>query len=216
MNVLPWDSVIFKMEGVIISTDEFHYAAWKKIGDALHIPFERKEYDQFHTQTDKECLNRFLCSSTVILNDAEKDRLCKRKKELYHHYLDTMSPSCLSSEVKNTMDTLRLNGLKLAIVSESRDTRLILDRIGLKMYFNAVVDSETLKQNETDKDMFLTAAEILDEKAERCIVLSNTLLETKAAKQAGMGTVCIGNTSFSSDTDYCIDHFSELLKIFFG
>lgn len=35
--------VIFDLDGVILSTDDFHYQAWKKLADRLKIPFDREK-----------------------------------------------------------------------------------------------------------------------------------------------------------------------------
>ena len=34
------DTIIFDLDGVICSTDHFHYLAWKKLSDELHISFD--------------------------------------------------------------------------------------------------------------------------------------------------------------------------------
>ncbi len=33
--------VIFDLDGVIVSTDEYHYQAWNKLAEAEGIPFSR-------------------------------------------------------------------------------------------------------------------------------------------------------------------------------
>lgn len=33
--------VLFDLDGVITDTAEFHYRAWKKLGDEIGIPFDR-------------------------------------------------------------------------------------------------------------------------------------------------------------------------------
>jgi len=35
--------VIFDLDGVILSTDDFHYQTWKKLADRLKIPFDREK-----------------------------------------------------------------------------------------------------------------------------------------------------------------------------
>ena len=39
---MKYKAVIFDLDGVICSTDEYHYRAWKKTADALGIPFDRR------------------------------------------------------------------------------------------------------------------------------------------------------------------------------
>ena len=39
------DTIIFDLDGVICSTDHYHYLAWKKLSDELHISFDEKSGD---------------------------------------------------------------------------------------------------------------------------------------------------------------------------
>lgn len=38
---MEFDAVIFDLDGVICSTDEYHYKAWKAMADCMGIPFDR-------------------------------------------------------------------------------------------------------------------------------------------------------------------------------
>lgn len=37
---MKYKGVIFDLDGVICSTDEYHYLAWKALADRLCIPFD--------------------------------------------------------------------------------------------------------------------------------------------------------------------------------
>ena len=65
--------IIFALDGVIISTDHFHYLAWKAIADQEGIPF------------DEEINNRLrgvsrMASLEIILEKASKTYTRKRKR----------------------------------------------------------------------------------------------------------------------------------------
>ena len=38
---MTYQGIIFDLDGVICSTDEHHYQAWKALADRLGIPFDR-------------------------------------------------------------------------------------------------------------------------------------------------------------------------------
>ena len=40
--MLKYQGVIFDLDGVICSTDEYHYLAWKALANRLGIPFDRE------------------------------------------------------------------------------------------------------------------------------------------------------------------------------
>ena len=39
---MRYQGIIFDLDGVICSTDEYHYQAWKALADRLGIPFDRE------------------------------------------------------------------------------------------------------------------------------------------------------------------------------
>ena len=39
-------AIIFDLDGVLISTDELHYRAWKALADRLGVPFDRAQNDR--------------------------------------------------------------------------------------------------------------------------------------------------------------------------
>ena len=38
---MRYENIIFDLDGVLVSTDEYHYQAWKKIADEEGIYFDR-------------------------------------------------------------------------------------------------------------------------------------------------------------------------------
>lgn len=39
---IKYKSIVFGLDGVICSADEYHYLAWKALADRLGIPFDRE------------------------------------------------------------------------------------------------------------------------------------------------------------------------------
>ena len=39
---MRFQAIIFDLDGVICSTDEYHYRAWKALADKLNTPFDRE------------------------------------------------------------------------------------------------------------------------------------------------------------------------------
>ena len=39
---MKYKGIIFDLDGVICSTDEYHFLAWKALADRLGIPFDRE------------------------------------------------------------------------------------------------------------------------------------------------------------------------------
>ena len=84
-----------------------------------------------------------------------------------------MSPKDLSEEVKQTLEELREKGLKLAIGSSSKNTKKILEQIGMRDFFDAISDGTNIINSKPDPEVFLKAAEYIGEKPEDCLVVED-------------------------------------------
>ena len=129
------EAIIFDLDGVICSTDQYHYKAWKELADELDIPFDEKDNEKLRGVSRMESLDIILeKSSKKYLND-EKQAFAEKKNIIYQQYLNQMTVEDLPKEVMDTLQKLRNNGLKLAIGSSSKNTLLILKQIGLENFF---------------------------------------------------------------------------------
>ena len=147
------------------------------------------------------------------LTDEKKRELAERKNGIYRESLGLMSEKDLSDEVRATLDALRARGLKLAIGSSSKNTPFILERIGLKGYFDAVSDGNNITRSKPDPEVFLKAAEFLGLPAESCIVVEDAVSGAQAGHAAGMRVACLGDASDRGAGDWNLKSFGELLTV---
>ena len=139
-------AIIFDLDGVICFTDNYHYQAWKELADAEGIYFDEKINGRLRGVSRMESLDIILERASRSYTQEEKEQLATRKNESYVRLLEKMSPRDLSDEVKNTLDTLRQRGYKLAIGSSSKNTKKILKQIGFDGYFYAVSDGKQIRK----------------------------------------------------------------------
>lgn len=128
---MQYQGIIFDLDGVLCSTDEYHYRAWKALADRLGIPFDRERNGLLRGVSRMDSLNIILEKSDKAYSQEEKNAMAEEKNTRYRQLLNQMSPADLSGDVKRTLDTLRARGLKLAIGSSSKNTPFILERMGL-------------------------------------------------------------------------------------
>ena len=161
------DTIIFDLDGVICSTDHYHYLAWKKLSDELHISFDEKDNEKLRGVSRMESLDIILEKSSQTYSQVEKEEFANKKNALYQQYLKQMTPSDLSVEVKETLDQLRNKGYRLAIGSSSKNTKLILKQLGLENYFDAICDGTMIQYSKPHPEVFMKVADLL-EKNYRC------------------------------------------------
>ena len=211
---MEYRGVIFDLDGVICFTDRFHYRAWKTVADRLGVYFDETINDRLRGVSRMESLEIILERSERRLTQEEKEAVAAEKNEIYRGLLAQMSPADLSDEVKSTLDALRAGGLLLAIGSSSKNTRYILERIGLGDYFDAVSDGTNITRSKPDPEVFLKAAEYLGLPPADCLVVEDARSGIMAAKAAGMDSAALGGDAAPSGlATWVLDSFSDLIGI---
>ena len=66
----------------------------------------------------------------------------------------------MCSEVSDTLNTLKAKGYKLAIGSSSKNEGFILEKIGLKDFFEAVSDGNNITKSKPDPEVFFKGGTI--------------------------------------------------------
>ena len=107
---MQYQGIIFDLDGVLCSTDEYHYRAWKALADRLGIPFDRERNGLLRGVSRMDSLNIILEKSDKAYSQDEKNAMAEEKNTRYRQLLNQMSPADLSGDVKRTLDTLRARG----------------------------------------------------------------------------------------------------------
>jgi beta-phosphoglucomutase len=206
-------AVIFDLDGVICYTDEYHYLAWKAIADEKNIEFNKEINNRLRGVSRMESLEIILENyKGAPLGQEEKEAMAERKNTLYRESLANMGPKDLSDEVKHTLDVLRERGKKIAIGSSSKNTPYILERIGMKDYFDAVSDGNNIQNSKPDPEVFLKAAQMLGIDPENCLVVEDAVSGAQAGHAGGMKVACVGDASEAGAGDFNLHSVSELIE----
>ena len=214
---MKFDAVIFDLDGVICSTDEYHYKAWKTMADGMGIPFDRTVNNRLRGVSRMASLEIILEKyKGPALSPEQKEDLAREKNDLYRESLREMSTADLPEEVKETLDALRSKGLKLAIGSSSKNTPFILGQIGLGNYFDAVSDGHNITRAKPDPEVFVKAAEMLGIPADRCLVVEDAVSGAEAGHRGGMMVACVGDAAKNGAGDWNMESIRELTEIVKG
>lgn len=197
MSTPAISAVIFDLDGVIVSTDECHYQAWRAIAEREGVPFDRHVNDKLRGVGRLESLNIILDGSSRVYSEVEKAELAEEKNQMYRGLLARIGPRDILPGVMTCLRVLKKLGIRTAIGSSSKNARLILDQIGLTTVFDEIVDGNDIVRGKPDPEVFVLAAARLGVPAEECIVVEDAYAGVEAALLAGM--VCLGVGSASSD-----------------
>lgn len=211
---MNYKAVIFDLDGVICSTDEYHYQAWKKMADSMGIYFDRTINNRLRGVSRMESLEIILERyEGEPLSEEKKTELATLKNDIYRESLKEMSTADLTEEVKSTLDALRAKGLKLAIGSSSKNTPFILGQLGLGNYFDAISDGNNIVNSKPDPEVFLKAAGFLSLTPADCLVVEDAVSGAQAGHAGGFKVACVGDASEAGAGDINMDSFRDLLNV---
>ena len=184
--------VIFDLDGVLVSTDEFHYKGWAKLAEDEGIPFTREDNHRQRGVSRMESLEVILEKSDKVYTDEQKLEMASRKNNYYVEYLQNLTPKDTLTGAREILEALRKAGIKLAVGSSSRNTPMIMDKVDICEFFDAVADGNDITNSKPHPEVFLLAAERLGLKPEECVVIEDAEAGVEAAKRAGMRVVGVG------------------------
>ena len=195
-------AVIFDLDGVLVSTDEYHFQAWKQLANEENIYFDRKINERLRGVSRMDSLEIILERSRISYRDEEKKTLASRKNGYYISNIENLTPNDMLPGALVSINRLKEAGKLIAIGSSSKNTLLILEKLGIKEYFDAIVDGNQIKNSKPDPEVFLLGAEKMNVKPEECLVVEDAASGVEAGKSAGMKVLGVGSAKNHPLADY--------------
>lgn len=194
--------VIFDLDGVIVSTDDCHYRAWKKMADEENIEFDREINERLRGVSRMDSLEIILEKATKAYSDEEKQEMATRKNNYYVELIGALTPADILPGAMDVLNWLKEHGIKVAIGSSSRNTPIILKQIGLDGFFDAVADGNQITRSKPDPEVFLLAAKLLGLDPAVCMVVEDADAGVEAALAGGMRVLGVGSAMNNLSATY--------------
>jgi len=192
MPMKPIRAVIFDLDGVIVSTDEYHFQAWKQLANSLGIPFGRESNDRIRGVSRMESLEVVLEKSGKRYSLEEKRELAERKNAYYRELLKGLSPADVLPGVVAMIKALKDRQVKVAIGSSSKNARTILRAVGLEDEFDVIADGNHVTRSKPSPDVFTIAGTRLGISPDECLVVEDAAAGVEAGLAAGMEVLAVG------------------------
>lgn len=210
--------VIFDLDGVLVSTDELHYQAWKRLADELGIVnFTKEDNEKQRGVSRMESLEIVLSKGDAVYSEKAKEQLAEKKNNYYKELLQELTDSAVLSGVKETLEFLKGKGILIGVGSVSKNTLVILERTGLAEWINQVSCGLDITKSKPDPEVFLVAAQKLGLPCGECLVVEDSAAGIAAAKAAGMKSLGVGPYYKELGATYAargldeVDNWEELL-----
>ncbi|NLW21535.1 MAG: beta-phosphoglucomutase [Clostridiales bacterium] len=185
-------AVIFDLDGVLVTTDDSHYEAWKQMADEEGIPFDRQINQRLRGVSRMESLEIILEKSERPYTQDEKRNLAERKNSYYVALINQLTRDALLPGALDTVHALLDMGIRTAIGSSSKNAPAILRQTGIARLFEAVADGNQIKHSKPDPEVFLLAASLLQLPAADCLVVEDADAGVVAGARAGMPVLAVG------------------------
>ena len=202
--------VIFDLDGVLVSTDEFHYQAWKRLANEEGIPFDDNVNHRLRGVSRMASLEIILEKSPKQYSQEEKIKLAERKNSYYCELLQKLNPDALLPGSLETVQRFTNLGIKTAIGSSSKNAKFIMKRIGLAGKIDVVVDGNDITNSKPHPEVFLLAATRMGLSPSQCLVIEDAEAGVEAARRAGMVVLGIGTRERLKEADHVVGSLLDM------
>ena len=211
MSDTAYSCGIFDLDGVLVDTAKYHYLAWKELADNLGFVFTKEQNEALKGVSRMKSLDLLLGFGNMEhrFTEKEKEELAEKKNRIYVEYIKKLEKTELFPGVLETFQTMKKKGIKIALGSASKNAPMILERLEIESYFDAVIDGTMVSKAKPDPEVFLLAARKLEISAEHCVVFEDSAAGLQAAKTAGMLAVGIGEAKNLPMADQILKNVGE-------
>ena len=186
---------IFDLDGVIVDTASHHLVAWRRLAEELGVPFSSEDNEALKGVSRVDSLEYILNEGGLVLDPATKVRLMDRKNTHYLELAGKTSPADALPGVVELIDSLKEQGLKVALGSSSKNAKMILTRLNLIERFDVLVDGNHITLSKPDPEVFISGAKALGIAPEHCLVFEDAQSGIDAANAGGFPVIGIGSTA---------------------
>ncbi|NEW62925.1 beta-phosphoglucomutase [Granulicatella sp. zg-ZJ] len=204
--------LIFDLDGVITDSAEYHYQAWRALGQDLGIPFDRAFNERLKGISRMESLELILehGHQSEQYTQKQKEILADKKNIHYLSFVEKMTEKDVLPGIRDLLKEAKQRQLKIALASASKNGPMILNRLGVQSYFDVIVDPSSLIHGKPNPEIYMKGADMLGLQPSECIGLEDAQAGIEAIHRAGMFAVGIGDFIVLKEADYIVSDTSQL------
>lgn len=212
MSTITFKGAIFDLDGVLVDTAKYHYLAWKKLANELGFDFTEKDNERLKGVSRMKSLEILLEIGKISATEAEKEAYAAKKNKWYVDYLNELDESALLHGSKSYLQFLKQIGISVALGSASKNAPLILRKLNITQYFDAIIDGNCVSKAKPDPEVFILGSKALKIQPSECVVFEDSLAGIQAAKKGSMKAIGVGNPENLPGADMYIKDLSDMMK----
>jgi beta-phosphoglucomutase-like phosphatase (HAD superfamily) len=176
--------LIFDCDGTLADTMPLHWRAWNVVAERHSLIFPEERFYAMGGVPSRDILKMLREEQQL---DIDPLAVAKEKEHEYLHIMKDCTP------IHEVVEIARANygRIPMAVASGGLQHIIcdVLEHLGIRHFFKAVVTSEMVKNQKPAPDIFLEAARLIGVPAQQCRAYEDTDLGLTAIRAAGMEAV---------------------------
>lgn len=200
-----YSAFLFDLNGTMIDDMSYHVKAWGDIiNNDLGAGLTREQLTREMYGKNEELLVRIFGEHRFTLEEMQELSMEKERR-----YQAAYKPHLqLIKGLPELLESAHASGKKMGIGSAAImfNINFILDNLGIRKYFDAIVSADHVTISKPDPETFLSCAGQLGVDAKNCLVFEDAPKGVEAAANAGMDCIVL-------TTLHTRDHFEAYSNI---
>ncbi len=192
-------AILFDLDGVLVNTRNYHFQTWVQVANDEGISLTRQEFDHVLRGMRRTDVLHYLTRGRDY-SDRRLQSMIERKNQYFLECVRSMTAADLVPGVLPLLSEIRQAGIKTAVASASKNTKLILERLALTTIFDGIADGFCVCNGKPAADIFLFAAGLVNVPVASCLALDDKAANIRHIQRTGMHALGIGEKGqFHSD-----------------
>lgn len=184
-------ALIFDMDGTMVDNMMTHHRGWQKTLAVYGLDLTLEEVMATCHGKNMEIIERLFPGK---YNAEERERISFEKESWYRSiFLPELK---LIAGLAELLETAQKNGIPMGIgtAAPKENVDFALDNLGIRHYFQAVIDGDDVKKGKPDPEVFFKVADKLGVPYAECLVFEDSPTGAKTALNAGMKAIILTTT----------------------
>ena len=143
-------------------------------------------------------------------DERQKQEYAALKNSWYIDYISKMTPDEVLPGCLSFIQELRNANIRVAIGSASKNTPMILERVGIRELFDAIADGNNVTEAKPNPEVFIKAAEMVGINPGKCVVFEDAVAGVQAALNAGMMCIGVGSSKILIKAHFVVHGLNEM------
>lgn len=206
-------AIIFDMDGVLVDSEPFNIEIEKRQFEMNHLTISEEEHLQYMGVTTDVMWREIAKHHSVII---PVDVLIEQNRAESIRYFTEIKDIPVMKGLVDLLEKLKQKNFQMAVASSAfpEILQLILEKTGIRKYFQVVISAQEAGKSKPEPDVFLIAAKQMGINPEDCLVVEDSSNGIKAAQAAGMSCVAYqgggANPQSQKEADAVVNSFDQL------